>query len=63
MAMKKLPWSVEELLPHSGLMMLLDDAIAAGEGWVEAGVRIGEDSLLYESGLGVPAWAGIEFMA
>jgi len=63
MAMNRLPWSVAELLPHSGRMVLLDDAIAAGEGWAEAGVRIGEDSLLYESGLGVPAWTGIELMA
>ena len=61
--MKTLPWSAEEFLPHSGRMVLIDDAIAAGDGWVEAGVRIGEDSLLYESGLGVPTWAGIEYMA
>lgn len=61
--MKTLPWSVPELLPQSGRMILLDDAIAAGEGWVEAGVRIGEDSLLYEAGFGVPAWVGIEYMA
>jgi predicted hotdog family 3-hydroxylacyl-ACP dehydratase len=58
-----LPWSVEELLPHSGAMILIDDVIASGEGWVESGVRIGEDCLLYEPGLGVPAWMGIEYMA
>jgi len=61
--MKPLPWSVSELLPHSGAMILIDEAIGEGEGWVESGVRIGEDSLLYEPGFGVPAWAGIEYMA
>jgi len=61
--MTGLPWAVAELLPHSGAMILLDDAISAGPGWVEAGVRIGEDSLLYAPGHGVPAWAGIEYMA
>ena len=61
--MNALPWSVSELLPHTKAMMLIDEAIAAGEGWVEAGVRIGEDSLLYEPGSGVPAWVGMEFMA
>lgn len=44
-------------------MILLDDVIEAGDGWVETGVRIGEDSLFYEPGLGVPAWVGIEYMA
>ena len=58
-----LPWPVEELLPHSGPMVLIDDAIDAGDGWVLAGVRIGEDSLFYEPGAGMPAWIGIEYMA
>lgn len=61
--MKSLPWSVPELLPHSGAMILIDDVIGDGEGWIESGVRIGEDSLLYEPGYGVPAWVGIEYMA
>jgi predicted hotdog family 3-hydroxylacyl-ACP dehydratase len=44
-------------------MVLIDDAIDAGDGWVRAGVRIAEDSLFYQSGKGVPSWAGIEYMA
>ena len=28
-----------------------------------ATVRVGEDSLFYQAGLGVPAWVGIEYMA
>lgn len=61
--MSRLPWSVPELLPHSGTMILLDDAIEAGNGWVKSGVQIGEDSLFFLSSLGVPAWVGIEYMA
>ena len=61
--MKAIPWSVPELLPHSRTMVLIDDAIGAGDGWVTAGVRIAEDSLFYEPGLGVPAWVGLEYMA
>ena len=59
-----LPWSVEELLPHSRSMVLIDDAIDGGEDWVLAGVRIGEDSPFFDPALGgVPSWVGIEYMA
>jgi predicted hotdog family 3-hydroxylacyl-ACP dehydratase len=58
-----LPWPLEELLPHSGQMILIDDAIDTGDGWVEAGVRIAEDCLFYEPGAGIPSWIGIEYMA
>ncbi len=64
MAVTALPWSVEELLPHSGPMVLLDEALSAEEGRVTAAVRIAEDSLFYDPELGgVPAWVGIEYMA
>lgn len=58
-----LAWPLEELLPHSGPMILIDEALGSGEGWASAGVRVGEDSLFYQAGLGVPAWVGIEYMA
>lgn len=54
---------LEELLPHSGPMILIDEVLDAGEGWALAAVRVGEDSLFYQAGLGVPAWVGIEYMA
>lgn len=56
-------YPLEELLPHSGTMILIDEALDAGEGWATAAVRVGEDSLFYQAGLGVPAWVGIEYMA
>ncbi len=58
-----LPWSVRELLPHSGSMVLIDGAVAAGDDWITSAVRIAEDSLFYEPGHGVPSWVGIEYMA
>ena len=63
MALTQLPWSVSELLPHSGEMIVIDDVLAVGADWVESGVRIGEDSLLYEPGAGVPVWTGIEYIS
>jgi predicted hotdog family 3-hydroxylacyl-ACP dehydratase len=61
--MMALTWTAEELLPHSGVMVLVDEALDAGEGWITAAVRIAEDSLFYEPPLGVPSWVGAEYMA
>lgn len=58
-----LPWSVSELLPHSGPMVLIGEPVASGDNWAEAGVRIGEDSQFYRPGHGVPSWVGVEYMA
>src|SRR3546814_903475 len=63
MEMTSLPWSVAELLPHGGRMVLIDDLVDAGDGWITAGVRIAEDCLFFERGRGVPSWIGIEYMA
>jgi predicted hotdog family 3-hydroxylacyl-ACP dehydratase len=63
MALSPVSWSVAELLPHSGPMVLLDDVLGAGPGWVAAGVRIAEDSRFLERGRGVPCWLGLEYMA
>jgi predicted hotdog family 3-hydroxylacyl-ACP dehydratase len=56
-------WSIDELLPQSGTMILIDDVVDWGEGWARSSVRIAEDSAFYEPGHGVPSWVGIEFMA
>ena len=58
-----LPWPVPSLLPHSGAMVLISEPAAFGDGWAEAAVRIGEDSLFYKAGKGVPSWVGAEYMA
>ncbi len=55
-------YSVEQVLPHRGQLLLLDSIDDYGPDWVTAGVRIRNDSLLNEA-RGVPAWVGIEYMA
>ena len=52
----------EQLLPHRGPMLLLDEIDDYGAEWVRSIVRIGSDSLLIGDA-GVPAWVGIEYMA
>lgn len=62
--MSALSWDIEELVPHKESLSLLDEALAADDVSARAGVRIAENSLLYDAGLGgVPASTGIEYMA
>lgn len=61
--MTALEWSVEEVLPHSRRMVLLDSIVDVGDSWAASSLRIGEDSMFFEAGLGVPGWVGIEYMA
>ena len=51
-----------QVLPHAGSMLLLDEISAYGEDWLEAAVNIHERSAFAGAG-GVPAWAGVEYMA
>jgi predicted hotdog family 3-hydroxylacyl-ACP dehydratase len=60
-------FTVEEVVPHAGVMSLLDRVLDCGEDWLEAEVVINRGSLFAEERSehqqGVPAWAGIEYMA
>jgi predicted hotdog family 3-hydroxylacyl-ACP dehydratase len=58
--MKK--FAVEELLPHSGRMVLLNRVIEFDEGNMVAEVIVRDDGL-FGHGNTVPAWLGIEYMA
>lgn len=55
-------FSVEELVPHSGRMSLLDRIVDYGEEWLHAEVRITTDSMFVDE-QGVPAWIGLEYLA
>lgn len=57
------PWSVPNLLPHGGEMILIDSVIDAGDDWAKTSVQIAEDCMFFRPGLGVPAWVGSEYMA
>lgn len=62
--MRKIPWPIEQLLPHSRSMLLLDEALDGGDDWALAAVRIAEDSVFYDPQVkGVPSWIGLEYMA
>lgn len=54
---------VRPFLPHSGAMVLIGEPCGGGDDWAFASVRIGEDTMFFQPGLGVPAWVGIEYMA
>jgi len=56
--------AIETLLPHSPPMVLLDRVLSYSENCLIAEVCISESSMFYDSDIGgVPAWAGIEYMA
>jgi len=56
-------WPLPSLLPHSDPMILIGDPADSGEAWAESTVRIGEDSVFFKTGSGVPSWVGAEYMA
>ncbi len=55
-------YNLDELLPHSGKMLLLDEVVDCGEDWLVAVVKITEHSQFVEAGF-VSALVVIEYMA
>jgi len=55
-------FDIREVVPHSGIMSLLDDVVDHDDQSLCAQVTINKDSLFAEA-RGVPAWVGIEYMA
>ncbi len=58
----KSSFDISEVVPHSGLMSLLDEVLDYNAESLSAEVTIVENSLFVEPH-GVPAWVGIEYMA
>jgi predicted hotdog family 3-hydroxylacyl-ACP dehydratase len=58
-----IPYTVAELLPQSGRMMLLDRVLEIGESHIVAGLAVRDDGLFAGPGGAVPAWIGMEYMA
>lgn len=56
------PYPVDELVPHSGHMSLLDEVVSFSEETLTARVVIGPQTTFLRDGA-VPAWVGIEYMA
>ncbi len=56
-------FSVGEVLPHAGRMLLLDEVLEFGPEHVACRLGIRRDTLFCDAMRGVPAWVGIEYMA
>lgn len=55
-------FSVDELVPHSSTMSLLDEIVSFDEEQLQASLTIREDSTFADE-RGVPSWVGLEYMA
>ncbi len=56
-------YPISSLVPHDAPMLLINDPYDVGDDWARASVLIGEDSMFYQQGYGVPAWISAEYMA
>lgn len=57
------PYTVAELLPHAGSMILLDTVLSVDDEQAAASLTVRADGL-FDDGKGhVPAWVGIEYLA
>lgn len=61
--MTKQRYSIGDVVPHSGRMVLVDELLDYGDDFVICAVDIRRDSVLSDGVNGVPAWVGLEYMA
>lgn len=59
----EIPYTVSELLPQSGRMVLLYKVVEIGEGHIVTELLVRDDGLFVDSVGAVPAWVGLEYMA
>jgi predicted hotdog family 3-hydroxylacyl-ACP dehydratase len=56
-------YRIDEVLPHAGAMLLLDELLEFGDEHVCCGVHIRAQTRFCDGRNGVPAWVGLEYMA
>jgi len=56
-------YAINDVLPHAGAMLLLDELLDYGPEHVSCVVAIRSESLFCEANKGVPTWVGVEYMA
>ena len=56
-------YKLNDVLPHAGRMMLLDEIIEWGDGCIETRVTIKKSTLFQDADGNVPAYIGLEYMA
>lgn len=58
-----LPWPIEELIPHSGEMVLVDEVLHYTDDTVVTRYTPKAGGLFNRADGSIPAWVGIEYMA
>lgn len=61
--MPQVEFTIDQVLPHAGHMLLLDELIEHRSTDVTCAVTIRPDTVLCDGVNGVPAWVGMEYMA
>ena len=56
-------WPIEELLSHQDPMIFIDRVVESDQTGLLAEIRIKPGVPLFQEGIGVPAWVGLEYMA
>lgn len=56
-------FSIAQVLPHDGRMLLLEELLEHSDEGIVTAVTIRADSVLCDGVTGVPAWVGMEYMA
>ena len=56
-------YRIDEVLPHAGGMLLLDELLELGEEFITCAVRVRAHTRFCDGVNGVPAWVGLEYMA
>lgn len=56
-------YKIEKILPHAGRAILIDHVLSCDESCVAVSVSIQPESAFYQTGKGVPAHVGLEYMA
>ena len=54
---------IDQVLPHEGGMLLLDELLELGDDYIVCAVRVHARTRFCDGAHGVPAWVGIEYMA
>ncbi|EPL08785.1 hotdog family protein [Pseudomonas sp. CF161] len=58
-----IPWSLAELLPHAGDMILIDQVLGFDEEQIHTRLTVKPGGLFNRADGSLPAWLGIELMA
>jgi predicted hotdog family 3-hydroxylacyl-ACP dehydratase len=56
-------YKVEQILPHAGQAILIDNVLSCDEANIAVTISIQPESAFYQTGKGVPAHVGLEYMA